>query len=112
MIRLMGLGAAIGAVLLMGYLYGESRYTHGRDSAIANCQMGINSLQSAIAKNNSKSVKMSESQKQSYKIALDIRNESLSNIESRLKAKLKQIEVLKRETKDSCVNALIPPGFK
>ena len=52
MIRLAGIGVVISAILLMGYLYGESRYKQGENSAIANCQAGINSLQSAIAKNN------------------------------------------------------------
>lgn len=110
--RLIEIGLLVFVFIVSLYLYGEKQYKNGVNEERAKCQLGINSLQSAIQSANSKSIKLTESQKDSYRIALDIRNKTVKQIESELKEKLKQIEVLKNESGNTCVNANIPNEFK
>lgn len=106
------IGLILFVVIGSAYLYGEKRYKHGHDSATAQCQSGINSLQKAINDSNSKAVKLTESQRESYRMALEVRNKDNEIIKSKLESKIAEIEELKNETSNTCVNAPIHDRFK
>lgn len=110
--RAIEIGLLLFVIIGAAYLYGEKRYKNGHDSATAQCQSGINSLQKALSDSNAKAVKLSEKQKQSLSIALEMQRKSIAGIKKDLDSKVLEIERLKNESDNNCVNARIPDSFK
>lgn len=90
------------AILIGGAVYyGEVRYTHGVNAERVKCQEGIKNT-----------LNLTEKQKDSYRIGLNIRNEQYGQINHRLRLRESELRKLQNETKNDCANSRIPDDFK
>jgi hypothetical protein len=91
-------------------------YHRGKDvgSMEANmaCTLALGSQQKALQEANEKVRVMVAQQRDSYRVALNIRNDEYERINQELTTKEKEIEVLINESNDACVTATIPDSFK
>ena len=87
-------------------------FDYGTSRERAKCLQGLHALQTTVNKLNTEAIKLSERQKQSYRLALEVRDTDYRRIDKELSINLKTIEELKRESEDTCVNRRIPDGFK
>ncbi|MDY0136352.1 MAG: hypothetical protein RBS36_04195 [Thiomicrospira sp.] len=100
------------AVFLAGLLSWATAYDYGKSKQKAECMQGLHSLQTAINKLNTEAVELAEKQKNSYRIALELRDNDYRRIDGELNTTLDQIEALKHASQDDCVNSRIPDDFK
>jgi hypothetical protein len=76
------------------------------------CTLALGSQQKALQEANEKVRVMVAQQRDSYRVALNIRNDEYERINQELTTKEKEIEVLINESTDACVTATIPDDFK
>jgi len=97
----------IAGLLFSVYQYGEMRYDSGKNKATVDAQKGIDSLQHAINELNRKDAIKRQEQLEASKKALQERNKQVTKISTELYQRKKEIERLKNESKDDCVNRAI-----
>ena len=114
MIKIYGILGMVWLVTLglFSYIGYNKGYATGELTAQNKCNTELNELKNAINKNNNKEIATAEKQKDAYRIALNIRNDNFKEIETSLRLKVKEIERIKNETANICVNADIPDKFK
>jgi uncharacterized membrane protein len=95
-----------------GYIYGQTKYKQGEDSANVVCQANTISMQKAITKSNADATRKANQQKKQYKDAIKEKDIQIEIINGSLSRKTKEIRKKQHESKDACVNATIPVGFR
>ena len=91
------------------YLHG---YKVGNNQASAECLAEKNSLIGALNQANLKNIELANKQRDSYRVALDLRNSKVKELEYNLSNTETELRRLISESEDICVNTLIPSGFK
>jgi hypothetical protein len=76
------------------------------------CTLALGSQQRALQEANEKVRVLVQNQRDSYRVALNIRNDEYERINQALTARQQDIEVLINESTDACVTATIPDDFK
>lgn len=91
-------------------------YYRGKDigtmEANMACKLALGSQQRALQEANEKVRVLVQNQRDSYRVALNIRNNEYERINQELTIKEKEIEELINESTDACVTATIPDSFK
>lgn len=117
---------SIGGVLALvigAWYYGTKQYESGYNKAKSEysdilveqrnkCDLRVASLSNAISEMNRKEQLMIESQKESYRKALDTRNDQYKALSNNLSATQKRLRELINEASEACVNTDIPARFK
>ena len=91
------------------YLHG---YKVGNNQASAECLAEKTSLIGALNEANRKNIEMANKQRDGYRVALDMRNTKVAELEAGLTEAESRIRRMMNESEDACVNAAIPDGFK
>lgn len=76
------------------------------------CTLALGSQQRALQKANEKVRVLVQNQRDSYRVALNIRNDEYERISQALTARQQDIEALINESTDACVTSTIPDDFK
>lgn len=95
-----------------GYNKAKSEYSDILIEQRNSCDLRVASLSNAISEMNRKEQLMIESQKESYRKALDIRNDQYEVLSSNLSGTQKRLRELINEASEACVNTDIPDRFK
>ena len=108
-----GLISASMAIAIFGYNYTYDKgYAAGSSVEIVKAQHGLSQLTAIIAEGNARTVALDVKQKAAYNNALIVRNGEYKSIRTKLKLKGEALDELISKSGDTCINALIPAGFK
>jgi hypothetical protein len=107
--KYVGILVVVAACLFFTYHKG---YKNGSNAKSVQLRQSIASLQAVISKGNTNALILANKQRDGMNKALTIRDKQYKQTKSALTIKIKQIERLKRESSNSCVNSVIPAGFK
>jgi hypothetical protein len=99
----------VGGFSYLGYTKG---YDTGHLKGMTVCYGQLQQLKNTLNEINMKEVQREQQQKHAFRVALNVRNEQVRVIEETLDSKVAEIQRLKNETSNDCVNAAIPDEFK
>lgn len=91
------------------YYHGKSVGENARSVA---CMTEVASLKEAVNKANLENIRLAQQQRDSYRIALDLRNKEVSRLNENLTKTESELRKRINESEDSCVTARIPDSFK
>lgn len=102
--------------MVSALVFSVASYYHGRsvglNQASVECLGEKNSLMQALNEANRRNTELANKQRDSYRIALDMRNNKVDQLEANLNQAEAELRRLIIESQDVCVNAIIPDGFK
>jgi hypothetical protein len=97
-------------------VFSLASYYHGRsvgiNQASVECLGEKGSLIQALNEATRKNVELVNKQRDSYRVALDMRNARVQELEAGLTEAETEIRRMMNESEDACVNAPIPDDFK
>jgi hypothetical protein len=102
--------------MVSALVFSVASYYHGRsvgvNQANVECLTEKNSLIQALNESNRKNTELANKQRDSYRVALDMRNAKVYELETNLTQAEMELRRLINESQDACVNAVIPNDFK
>jgi hypothetical protein len=102
--------------MVSALVFSVASYYHGRsvgiNQASVECLGEKGSLIQALNEATRKNVELVNKQRDSYRVALDMRNARVQELEAGLTEAETEIRRMMNESEDACVNAPIPDDFK
>jgi hypothetical protein len=102
--------------MVSALVFSVASYYHGRsvgvNQANVECLTEKQGLIQTINEANRRNTELANIQRDSYRVALNIRNDKVTELETNLSKTEEELRRLINESPDVCVNTLIPSGFK
>ena len=110
-IKITLIATLISSIVSSAWFYYRGKSVGTMEANVA-CTLALGSQQRALQEANEKVRVLVQNQRDSYRVALNVRNSEYERINQALTERQQEIEVLINESTDACVTATIPDSFK